>query len=411
MSVHPVDRQDGSRGYKVRWREHGRNRARTFKLKRDADAFDREAQRRRQLGPLALQQLTSRKPSLSAWIADCWAPEHAATLEQSTRDRYANVYAVHIEPWLGERPLDEITVGVLRAWQADRAKAGVRPGTIHKCRTLLSSVLRHAAEAQQIPANPLGLVRAPKAEQRDAVTPLAPSAVERIRGAFLQSAPRTVDASRVGQRPRQGYELPSLGTTQTRQRDALIVSLMAYAGLRPGELRALRWGDVGERTINVQRAADPDGSIKATKNKQRRSVRLLDALAQDLREYRLVCGRPGDRSLVVHSDQGESMSKSDWQVWRRGRWAPACSLAGLDPTPRPYDLRHGFASLLLAEGRQPLYVSRQLGHSVAVLLDTYAHLIDEYEDAHNIDANAEIRAAREGTRREHSRNMTGIQAS
>ena len=53
----------------------------------------------------------------------------------------------------------------------------------------------------------------------------------------------------------------------------------------------------------------------------------------------------------------------------------------LDRVPRPYDLRHSFASLLLAEGRQPVYVAKQLGHSLAVLLSTYAHLIAEYEDA------------------------------
>src|SRR5437763_16163137 len=77
-------------------------------------------------------------------------------------------------------------------------------------------------------------------------------------------------------------------------------------------------------------------------------------------------------------------------MWRADRWAPACRGAGLDPAPRPYDLRHSFASLLLAEGRQPLYVARQLGHSLAVLLSTYAHLIDEYAEGDGIDAEAEI---------------------
>lgn len=61
---------------------------------------------------------------------------------------------------------------------------------------------------------------------------------------------------------------------------------------------------------------------------------------------------------------------------------------------RPYDLRHSFASLLLAEGRQPLYVAKQLGHSLAVLLSTYAHLIDEYAESEPIDAEAEIATAR-----------------
>ncbi len=68
---------------------------------------------------------------------------------------------------------------------------------------------------------------------------------------------------------------------------------------------------------------------------------------------------------------------------------------GFSPVPRPYDLRHSFASLLLAEGRQPLYVARQLGHSLAVLLDTYAHLIEEHADEERIDAETEIANARQ----------------
>jgi integrase len=167
---------------------------------------------------------------------------------------------------------------------------------------------------------------------------------------------REVPASQAGQRRRRGYNLAPPGTPQTRQRDALIVSLMAYAGLRPGELRALRFGAV--------------------------------------REYMLVAGRPAGKALILLDDEGETWDKNVWQMWRADRWAPACRAAGFDPVPRPYDLRHSFTSLLLAEGRQPLYVARQLGHSVSVLLSTYAHLIDEYEERDRIDADAEIAGAR-----------------
>ena len=158
--------------------------------------------------------------------------------------------------------------------------------------------------------------------------------------------------------------------------------------------------DVREHTILVQRAANPDGSIKATKNERHRTVRLLSALAQELREYRLAIGRPPDATLLLLDDDGKPWDKTAWQMWRVDRWAPACRAAGLDPVPRPYDLRHSFASLLLAEGRQPLYVARQLGHSLAVLLSTYAHLIDEYEDA---PADRRRRRDREGAPASHVR--------
>ena len=63
------------------------------------------------------------------------------------------------------------------------------------------------------------------------------------------------------------------------------------------------------------------------------------------------------------------------------RLATASKRAGLAVAPRPYDLRHSFASLLLAEGRTVHYVAAQLGDSQTLTLSTYGHLIAEYADA------------------------------
>jgi integrase len=254
--------------------------------------------------------------------------------------------------------------------------------------------MRHAAESEAIPGNPLSLVRAPRPTHRDAVEPLSPAEIEAIRQAMLDPPAREVARSVPGQRRRNGYLLKPPGTTQSRHRDAVIVSLLAYAGLRPGELRALRHGDIHDNTLHVQRAADEDGAIKPTKNNQKRVIRLLSPLAHDLREYRLATGRPSDSALVL-ADHDRPWDKTSWQMWRADRWVPACRAAGFDPIPRPYDLRHSFASLLLAEGRQPLFVARQLGHSLAVLLATYARAADEYaEPSVPIDAEREIAQAR-----------------
>ncbi len=395
-----VTKMPGGR-WLVRWREDGHNRGRSFVLKRDADAWDTEVKRRKQLGPLALAQLTARGPTLGEWIAERWAPEHAATLEQSTRDRYADVYRLHIEPWLGDVAIRDLSVSRLRSWQAERAAAGAGVGTLDKARTLLSSVLRHAAESEAIPGNPIALVRAPRGEHRDAVQPLAPITVEAIRAVLAE--PMIV---RVPERTRGGvrvdaYDVPDERDFLTMRLDAAIVSILAYAGLRPGELRALRWGDVRTATLTVERAARPDGTIKSTKNHERRAVRLLAPLAQDLRELRIAAGRPTDDVLLLHR-AGQPWTKTDWQVWRAKRWDKACRRARMPRSPRPYDLRHSFASLLLAEGRSVHYVARQLGHSPALTLSTYGHLFAEYEHAERIDAEAEIGAARStGTRLVH----------
>jgi integrase len=63
-----------------------------------------------------------------------------------------------------------------------------------------------------------------------------------------------------------------------------------------------------------------------------------------------------------------------------------------------YDLRHSFCSLLLAEGRTVHYVAGQLGHGPEQTLNRYGHVLDELADAPQIDAEAEIRKARDAAR-------------
>ena len=305
MSIHAETHKDGRRYYKVRWREGGSNRSRSFDRRADAKAFEAELRRRRQLGTLAVQQLTERHgPTLGEWVEQRWAVEHASTLAQSTRERYSNVYAVHIAPTLDTVPLSEITVSRLRTWQAELVKAGAGVGTIDKARTLLTSILRHAAEAEVIPPTPLSLVRAPAAEQRDAVVPLAPATVERIREAMLHPQPREVAANE----RRRRYELPAPGTTATNQRDALIVSLLAYSGQRPGELRALPL--VRHRREHDQRAASLQPRRHDQAGQGRRASLGAAARAARPGSPRVPAGRrPTPRALADHLDQRQGVDE------------------------------------------------------------------------------------------------------
>ena len=57
-------------------------------------------------------------------------------------------------------------------------------------------------------------------------------------------------------------------------RDATLISVLAYAGLRPGEALALQWRDVREQTILIERALSL-GQEDDTKTDAHRTVRLL----------------------------------------------------------------------------------------------------------------------------------------
>jgi integrase len=217
--------------------------------------------------------------------------------------------------------------------------------------------------------DPVKVVRKPKIRRQRTVRPLAPLTVEQLRAAASE---------------RQTHG----------ERDATLISLLAYAGLRPQEVLALLWSDVRDRTLLIEKASDGQGGIKSTKTQHSRTVRLLRPLADDLAEWRLWCGRPEDEVLLFPNLQGEVWNDRAWQTWHRDAWHPACSAAGLRGV-RPYDLRHSFVSLLIHEGRNVVEIARQAGHSPTMTLDVYAHVFDEFDISDRVSAEEQIDRARE----------------
>lgn len=354
MSVH----RKGSK-WTVRYREGDRNRSRTFDRKLDADRFAAEVTRRRQLG--ALPTLDAGRDTLDDFVTGVWAPTHAVTLAPKTRHTYAGLYDHHIAPYLGHIPLRELRAEQIGLWQADRLKSGAGRVAVRQALDLLGAVLQHAVESERIASNPVRLVPKARAPRRAEVRPLAPVTIEAMRRA-------------------------------ASTRDATLFSVLAYAGLRPGEALALRWGDVRERTILIQRALSL-GAEDDTKTQQHRTVRLLAPLRSDLAEWQLASGRPGPDTLLFPNHIGEPWSLAAYQSWRRRAFDRAVKAAAIDHTT-PYALRHSFASLLLHEGRSVIYVARQLGHDARLTLTRYGHVIDELEDQPRIDAETAIRNAR-----------------
>ncbi len=201
--------------------------------------------------------------------------------------------------------------------------------------------------------NPAQLVDKPKQRPTQLPQPLWPVTVEGIRANMLRPRTRIVPAAGAGKRPRREYET-AVGSPRDRQRDALIVSMLAYAGLRPIEDRACTWGDLRDRTLH----------IFATKTGRARDIDLIAPLAQDLAEWRMGCGRPADSELITPRPSGGPWTREDWANWRRRGWRPAAVEAGVTGDLRPYRLRCSFVSLLLWEGRSLAYVAEQAGHSV-----------------------------------------------
>ena len=367
MSVERVERKDGSVVWRVRWRQGGRNRSKVLGRKRDAEAFDAELVRRKRTGELA--QLDAGKESLADFGEQWWRLYAEPNLARSTMQVYAVQWDAHILPRLGAMSLRELTPDLINRFRLELEADGVGPASIRKALTLLQGVLQRACEWGRIPSNPVQALRKPPAGRARSVTPLAPETVEAIRDRLLRCG---------------------------HVRDATLVSVLAYAGLRPGEALALSWAHVRERTLLVDGAVSL-GAIADTKTGRRRTVRLVGPLAQDLAEWRLHAGRPAAASLVFPGHDDGPWTLTAYQNWRRRIYTPAASAAGVE-RPRPYDLRHSFVSLLIAEGHNVVEVARRAGHSPKVALDTYAHVFEEFDPAERINAADRIRKAREELR-------------
>src|SRR3954451_4299574 len=201
MSVERLRRNSGAVVWRVRWRDaRGHNRSRVLGRKRDAEAFDAEIKRRKRVGDVAA--LDAGRETLDEYVTGTWSQAHAAHLSRRTRQTYASTYDRHISPRLGglrARELDAETIG---AFQGDLIRDGVGPHAIHKAMTLLGGILQRAAESQRIDFNPQRVVRKARLPRSEEVRPLAPAVVERLRAAC-------------------------------GPRDAAILSVLAYAGLRP----------------------------------------------------------------------------------------------------------------------------------------------------------------------------------
>jgi len=156
---------------------------------------------------------------------------------------------------------------------------------------------------------------------------------------------------------------------------------------------------VRERTLLVE-VANADGELERLKNRKRsrkrsRTADLMTPVQEDLAAWRAASGSPADGELVFpHVVFGGLWLDEHYRTWRRRIYVPSAENVGL-PSRRPYDLRHTWASLRIAEGRLSIAeIAEQLGDKTSTVLDTYTHVINEWRGRKRPDIEAEIGRAR-----------------
>jgi integrase len=318
---------DGGPRFDVCWREDGHDRSRTFTFRKDAERFRVEVERRLQLGVLY-----EAPPITLAAARESWKGRWQIGKSGLHGKRKDEAWP-HVEK-LETVPLAALTPAMLEDTIADAAR--VAPWQAQLALGTVKQVLRDAMKRGQRVDPALLEVKAPGYEEREPI--------------FL-SAPEV--------------EHLASGCAESR-----LIVFAALSGLRLGEVLALRDADVNleDGFVLVRRSARK-GVEGRTKTRKRRRVNLCARALKALREQ-LLARRPNAHGLVFPSPRSDSVWNSD--NFRADVFAKTVKRAAatVEPARRAdferldfYDLRHTFASLMIAAGANPLQLAEALGHS------------------------------------------------
>jgi integrase len=284
------------------------------------------------------------------------------TVSQKTYERYESIVRVHLSPALGRIRLKALTPGHVRGLYREKLDAGLAPRTVLHIHRTLSKALKQATDDGLIPRNAAASVKPPRPRSEE-MQPLSRDQVQTF-----------------------------LDTVRGDRLEALYI-LAITAGLRQGELLALKWEDVdlegANPTLEVRRSlSETRGrrSFVTPKSGRGRHLRLSRRAVSALRAHRRrqleervrKAGLWEYHGLVFPSEVGTPMSGRN--LYRA--FKIRVKRASLPQTLRFHDLRHTCATLLLRQGVNPKFVQELLGHAdISLTLNTYSHVLPDMGDA------------------------------
>jgi integrase len=236
---------------------------------------------------------------------------------------------VSLRPFFGSISMGKINRFLIEQYQAKRTEGGLKPGTVNRETALLSHIFTRAVEEGIVQNNPVRLVK--------------PLKVNTIMNRFLSSEEiaRLLDASSDEFRP--------------------VVFTAVNTGMREGELLALKWANV-DLTKGVIR-------VTQTKSGKDRWIPINDHLREVLAGLK---GASSSEYVFASKRTGTRVKKIE------SAWKGALRRSGIAPC-RFHDLRHAFASHLVASGADLVTVKELLGHQDIRMTMIYAHTAPQYK--------------------------------
>lgn len=280
----------------------------------------------------------------------------------------SGVKAGRIMKALGDRPAAQITTLEINNLLNSIADTGVSAKTVTRSRQILSAIFYYGMKEGNgfdLPKNPVANAHRRTIGPAKPLVYYKPADIEAIAQAFESGAHRD-------RPPRSEWDL------EDDRRDAELIRVAAYTGLRLGELRELRWRDINwERSaITVSRSLSAGVEREGTKSRRNRAFGLPRQASNALRRLSQRTRFTGPDHLVFCSPIGRRIDDAAL----RKRYKRAQIAAGV-PQLRLHDLRHSFGSLLAAGGVDLVNIQGAMGHSQIQTTMIYMHAKDAKEQA------------------------------
>jgi integrase len=300
--------------------------------------------------------------------------------------RGAGVTAGYVMAALGDRPAAKITtreidelLTTISAKSTTRevgqsvSSRTVTPRTVNKYRSVIAAVFSygHKPSTFALPANPARDADKRREPHPGALVFYTPEEVEAVAHALEEGRHRDPSRPAMSEQEREARHVED-------HQDAELVRLAAYAGLRQGELLALRWRDVdfAGSVLTIARAMSA-GVESSTKSGRVRRIPLADQAADALDRVSKRGDFTSPNDLVFCNVLGRTLDDSAL----RRRYRRAQAAAGIRPL-RFHDLRHTFGSLLAARGVDVVTIKSAMGHSALATTSRYLHARPISDQAH-----------------------------
>jgi integrase len=336
--------RDGKVTYLARWRDDAdRQRKKSFDRKIDASRYLTQIE-----GDLLRGQYVD--PTDKTTVIEYtrkWAAGRAH--RPTTARRVAGLIETHIAGTaLGNRRLNAVVPSEVQAWASDRARV-LAPTTLRNLVGLLRSVFAAAVLDRLIGRSPVVRLSLPAAH-RERITPLSVAQVRDL----VSAMPK---------------------------RNRAMVVVQAGLGLRIGELIALRVEDIDfvAKSARVEYQFAPASKTRSAPKtrRSRRTIPLPELVANAIKAH-MEEFPPGEDGTLFTTRFGAGYSHV---YYGSMIFSAAVAKAGLPKGTTSHDLRHHYASVLLASGESVIAVAERLGHENAnLVLSTYGHLMPDSED-------------------------------